>query len=178
MTDSDIASFTYTIISLPGGGGGGGGSSPPAIISASGSAFINAGAGGMVGLGAEATVKIPAYALKGNGEVKIELSRIDTPPAIPSGFMVLGATYEFKVGDNDSYQFDKAVTLTFTFDPDKVPPGQTPAVNYYDQNQGKWVNLGGTISGNTISIDVSHFTKFAVMIKEAAKQDLPVLDFP
>ncbi|MGE5390060.1 MAG: chitobiase/beta-hexosaminidase C-terminal domain-containing protein, partial [Deltaproteobacteria bacterium] len=172
MTDSDPATFNYTIlVSSSGEGGSGGVVAPPPVNTTSGLAVIDPDAGGTVGLGAEATVKIPADALKGDSDVKIEIFRIETFPSVPAGFMVLGNTYEFKAGDANSYQFDMPVTLTFAFDPAKVPPGQVPTVQYYDEKQGKWVDLGGTIAGNTINIDVSHFTKFAVMVKAADQDD-------
>ncbi len=166
------ADQSVTTLNSTGSGSGGGGSttgssSSPAGTSTSGSAPLNPSAGGNVGLGNEAMVQIPANALKGNATVEVVVSRVTTPQPTPSGFMVLGNVYEFKVEGNENYQFNSAVTLTFTFDPDKVPPGQIPQVYYYDQEQGQWVNLGGTISGNTISVTVNHFTKFSIMAKKA-----------
>jgi len=36
-------------------------------------------------------------------------------------------------------------------------------VYYYDDTTAKWVDQGGTVSGNTITITVNHFTEYAVM---------------
>lgn len=151
------------------GGGGGGGSSPSqSVSSTSGSASVTPGAGGKVGLGGEASVAIPAGALQGNSAVKVTVQKVNSPPAAPSGFMVLGSVYEFKVGESESYSFNKPVTLTFTINPSKLAPGATPAVYYYDETNGQWVNIGGTVSGQTITVTVNHFTKYAVMEKAAA----------
>ncbi|HBC92419.1 MAG TPA: hypothetical protein DCZ10_05835, partial [Pelotomaculum sp.] len=85
------------------------------------------------------------------------------PPAVPSGFRLLGSVYEFSVDGEKSYSFAKSVTITLHFDPGAVGEGETPSIYYYDEELKQWVNLGGEISGNTITIQVDHFTKYAVM---------------
>ena len=69
------------------------------------------------------------------------------------------------MGGQEHYQFNGDVTLTFTFDPSKIPDGETPAVFYYDDTTGQWVDIGGTVNWNndTITVTVDHFTKYAVM---------------
>ncbi|OPY63610.1 MAG: Cellulosome-anchoring protein precursor [Pelotomaculum sp. PtaU1.Bin065] len=158
----------------PGGGGGGGGvvTTPPAVVSSTGTATVAPAAGGTVSLGGEAAVEIPAGALAGTDEIEIEVRRIDTPPAVPAGFRLAGGVYEFSVGGESSYSFAKDVTIKLSFDPDMVGAGEIPAIEYYDENQGQWVNLGGTVSGNTVSVRVNHFTKFAVMAVENAEAAL------
>ncbi|NPV93323.1 MAG: hypothetical protein HPY50_21395 [Firmicutes bacterium] len=159
-----------------GGGGGGGGNistTPPPVNSTTGSAMVKPSAGGKVSLGSEASVTIPAGAIKGSEETKVEVTRIDSPPTSPSGFMVLGTVYEFSVGGSASYSFNKPVTLTFTFDPSELAPGETPAVYYYDDVKGQWLAVGGTVSGGTITVTVDHFTKYAVMVKEKEKEKEP-----
>jgi PKD repeat protein len=121
--------------------------------------------GGKVSLGDEAVIEIPPGALQDANAVVVKIARVSEPPAASSGFRILGSVYEFTVGDKNSYSFNKPVTIQFTFDPDKVGPGETPAVYYYDQTQEKWVSLGGEISGKTITVQVDHFTMFAVMVE-------------
>lgn len=165
-----VANFAASSTPSSGGDGGGGGSSstPQPVNSTTGSAMVYPSAGGKVSLGSEASVTIPAGAIKGSEETKVEVTRTDSPPASPSGFMLLGQVFEFKVGGAGSYNFNQPVTLTFTFDPSKLASGETPAVYYYDQTKGQWVNIGGTVSGNTITVTVDHFTKYAVLFKETA----------
>jgi hypothetical protein len=79
----------------------------------------------------------------------------------------LGTVYDFSVGGSESYTFNKPVTLNLTFDPSAMTPGETPSIYYYDVSKGQWVNLGGTVSGSTITVTVGHFTKFAVLVNEA-----------
>jgi hypothetical protein len=42
---------------------------------------------------------------------------------------------------------------------------ETPSIHCYDEELEQWENLGGEVSGSTISVKVDHFTKFAVMVE-------------
>jgi hypothetical protein len=171
---SNVARQSFTVRETTGGGGGSG-SSEQEITSTNGKATVTPSAGGTISLGSEATVKIPANALTGTEKVDVTIEKVTNPPAVPAGFRVLGSVFEFKVGGNVSYSFNKPVTLTFTFDQTSLNPGEVPEVYYYDQIQGRWVNLGGKVSGNTITVEVNHFTKFALLTKvgqEATLNDI------
>ena len=160
-----VSSFTTQSSSVATGGGGGGKSvTPSAVTSTSGSASVYPTAGGTVSLGTETTVSIPANALQGTAAVNVTIQSESSPPASPSGYTVVGA-YDFTVNGQDHYTFNSPVTLTFTFDPSKVPQGTTPAVYYYDGTQ--WVLLNGTVdwAGDTITVTVDHFTLYAVMVE-------------
>ena len=174
---SGTATVTVTEPPAPPGGntGGGGGDPNPAPVSSdTGSANVTPSSGGTVGLGNSATVTIPAGALSGNSAQEVTISKESSPPALPSGFSLLGNVYEFKVGNAAGYQFNKPVTLTFTFDPELVPPGSKPEVYYYDKAKSQWVNLGGEVSGQTIRVTVDHFTAFAVMARGMSEAQIPV----
>lgn len=54
------------------------------------------------------------------------------------------------------------MTITLAFDPAELRPGERPAIYYYDEEEGCWVYLGGTVTGDTIAVAVVHFTPFAV----------------
>lgn len=154
--------------SSPGGGGGPATSQP--VNSTTGAASVSPGAGGKISLGSDVSVNIPANALAGTAKVDITIQKVSSPQATPSGFMLLGSVYEFKADGNTSYSFNKPVTLTFTFDPDSLSPGEIPSIHYYDEALGQWVNIGGVVSGNTITVQVDHFTKFAVLAGEQEEQ--------
>ncbi|HEX3012351.1 MAG TPA: S-layer homology domain-containing protein [Syntrophomonadaceae bacterium] len=137
------------------------------VSSTTGSAMVNPAAGGTVSFGNDVTLHIPANALQGSGSVQVTIQKVDTPPAAPTGFMLMGTIYQFTVNGQEHYNFNRPVTLTFTFDPSKLAPGETPAVYYYDETSRQWVNIGGIMSGNTITVTVDHFTKFAVIVKQS-----------
>ncbi len=158
------ASLGLTVSQSSGGGGGGGTSATPQPISiTTGSATVNPAAGGTVSLGSAVSLTIPAGALAGDASVPVTVQPASSVAAPPSGFQVLGTVYQFTVNSQNHYTFNGPVTLSFTFDPSKLPAGETPAVYYYDETAGKWIDLGGTVSGNTITVKVSHFTRYAVM---------------
>ncbi|MDD2442874.1 MAG: S-layer homology domain-containing protein [Desulfotomaculaceae bacterium] len=146
-----------------GGGGGGGGGGSATVSTTSGSAKVRPSAGGTIGLGEEAKIKIPAGALNGVSSVEVKVAKVTTLPKISASFRLLGNVYEFSVDNNNSYNFKKDVTVTLSFDSTALLKGETPAIYYYDEAAGQWVKLGGTVSGDTVIVEVDHFTKFAVM---------------
>ena len=161
------------------GGGGGGAAAPQQqqVKSTTGEATIDPVVGGTISLGSDAMVSIPAGALSGTTGLSIAIKKVSSPPSPPSGFMLPGSVFEFTVGGNAVYKFAKPVTLTFTFNPASLSPGETPSVHYYDEASSKWVNLGGSVSGNTITVTVSHFTKYAVFAGQKAA-GAPVVQNP
>ena len=144
--DSNVVTFTYKVKEDP-----------------TERSKISSRQGGTVEFGSnEALIEIPPGALT-NSDVEVAIQKVTNPPAVPSGFRLLGSVYEFSVDGEKSYSFAKSVTITLHFDPGAVGEGETPSIYYYDEELKQWVNLGGEISGNTITIQVDHFTKYAVM---------------
>lgn len=135
---------------------------PPTPPTASG-ILIPPDEGGTLALGNEVEVEIPPGAIDSSIAVEVKVAKVTEPPEAPSGFSIIGNTYEFSVGGETTYDFAQPVTLTFTFDPASLRPGQQPQVFYYDAANNRWVGLGGTVVGNTITISIDHFTIFAVM---------------
>ena len=167
-----FVTYTQTTESSDDGGSGGGSSSSEAVRSTTGTATLTPGHGGTVSLGNEATVVIPANALRGTDKVEIKIKKVSSPPAAPAGFKLAGTVYQFSVDGADNYSFAGDVTLKISFDPDLVAPGETPRLQYYDQTRDQWVDIGGSVSGNLVIASVDHFTQFAVMaaVKEAEEE--------
>lgn len=132
--------------------------------------LIKPGEGGIVNLGEEAVIEIPAGALTGTSPVEVKIERVSNPPAAPADFKIIAGIYEFSVDGRTNYNFNKPVTVKLKYDPEKVSPTSSPSIYYYDENQKKWVNIGGEVSGNIIAVQVSHFTKFTVMAAKEAVQ--------
>jgi len=120
----------------------------------------------IISLGSEAVVEIPANALQETSEVEIKIEKVTTPPDIPTGFKLVSAVYEFSVDGDNSYDFDKEVTIKLSFDSNAVSEGESLSIYYYDETLGQWVDIGGTVSDNTVTVQVEHFAKFAVMTAE------------
>ncbi len=166
---SEPVNFTFKVSksdsgdSSSSGGGGGGGSKSNAVTSTTGTATVKPGAGGTISLGSEATIKIPANALAGTSKVKVKVQKVTDPPPVPDGFKFASNVYEFSVGGDNNYTFAKNVTVTLSFDPQSAGQDKTPAIYYYEESQDEWIKLGGTVSDSAITIQVDHFTKFAVL---------------
>jgi hypothetical protein len=148
--DSDIATFSYKVIPKK----------------TSESSEIKPDEGGTVSLDDEVLIEIPPGALTGTEKVEVKIERVDMPPAAPSGFKLLSDVFEFTIDGKKSYNFNKKVTITLSFDPKAVGKGETPSIHRYDEDSRQWINLGGEVSDkdNTISVEVDHFSKFAVMV--------------
>ena len=134
----------------------------------SGYAWLNPDKGGTVSLGSEVAVTIPAGALSGTTKVAVALQKLNTSPPAPRGWRLLGSVYEFKVGDSPAYSFKQPVTLSFSFAPGEIAAGQKLAIYGYDEKARQWIDLGGTISANAISVKVNHFSQYALFIREIA----------
>jgi uncharacterized repeat protein (TIGR02059 family) len=145
-----------------GGGGGGGAVTTEGPTSTKGSASVDPAMGATVSLGDMARVVIPANALKGTGSVTVEIKKVTRPPAIPPGLKLAGEVYEFSVDGRTTYDFAKKVALTLQFNPSRIGANEVPAIYFYDGPSSEWINLGGTVSGSTITVAVDHFTKYAV----------------
>ncbi len=158
-----------------GGGDGGGGGSPPVTatqptISDTGKGTVSPAAGGTISLGNAVTLNIPAHALKDNKPVEVKVKEVTSATEVPSGTRILGKVYEFSIGDAQSYSFAGNVTISLKFDAGLLKPGEIPAIHYYDERKSEWVSLGGSVSGNTISVEVDHFTRFAVLAREKSPE--------
>lgn len=145
------------------------------ISTSSGSTTVSPSSGGTVSLNNEAMLSIPPGAIQSAFPVPVSVKKVTTP-AVPSGFRVLSTTYRFSVDKQDHFSFSKPVTLTFNFDPSRLAPEEKPAVYYYDDNKGQWINIGGTVLGNTISVTVNHFTIFTVMAEESQSFHMRIMD--
>ncbi len=62
------------------------------------------------------------------------------------------------------------------FDASNVKSGQGVAIFYFDEGKKEWVEVKcSKTSGNSITVEVDHFTKFAVLVVDQ-QTGLPVLE--
>lgn len=171
------ASYTFTMpakavtvtvelenVSTGGGGGGGVVVSTQAVTSTNGSAKVPPAAGGSISLGDNVTIEIPANALQGTSSVEVKIAKIDIAPALPEGFALASPVFEFTVDGKGSYSFSKKVKIKIKLD--NSMPGINPAIYYYDETANAWRKLGGSISGDYITVEVDHFTRMAVLAEK------------
>ncbi|WP_256761046.1 S-layer homology domain-containing protein [Cohnella sp. WQ 127256] len=156
-----VTKVTYTVTvkaASSGGGGGGGVSSTPT----DGKLTLPTGQSGQVSLGDAVTVTIPTGA--SSKELKLTIAKLlDTQNLLKNNQVLASSIYE--ILKNFPENFNKPVTLTFVFDPTSVKKDQRPAIFYYDEVKKVWLEVtSGKINGNRISVEVDHFTKFAVFV--------------
>jgi hypothetical protein len=133
----------------------------PTITSSDGSITLPVGRPGNVSLEDDVTVTIPAGAT--NIEMQLTIAKVLNTQSLLMNREVLASPI-YEILKNFSESFIKPVTLTFVFDPASVNNNERAAVFYYDEEKNIWVEIGGKVSGNKITVEVDHFTKFAVMV--------------
>ncbi|WP_240644616.1 S-layer homology domain-containing protein [Paenibacillus paeoniae] len=160
-------------VATSGDGRGSAPATPPSdkVTSSDGKLTLPVGSSGEVSLGDGIKIIIPAMAT--GKELNLTIDKVtDIQTLITNKDVLLSSVFE--VLKNFAENFEKPVTLSFKFDPTGLKSNEKPVVFYYDEVKKEWVKIGGTVSGNIISVDVNHFTKYAVLaVADAA---LPATD--
>ncbi|WP_168736003.1 cadherin-like beta sandwich domain-containing protein [Cohnella fermenti] len=162
VTAEDGTEMTYTVTVNRASAVSGGGSYAAAetIVSTNGTLNLPVGFSGQVSLDGELSIQIPSNAT--NRELKLTISKVlDAGPLLANNEVLASSIYEILKNFEDN--FANPVTLTFVFDPSSLKEVQKPSVFYYDEAMKEWVEVGGLAEGNRISVDVDHFTKYAVL---------------
>lgn len=150
------------------GGGSNSNSSPissgnPSNNSSSTQATVSipAGQAGELRLGTGVLLQVPAGA--SDQPLEIKAIMVNTPvTGLASNERVVSQVVEFT--KNTQGNFKIPVKLTLTFDPTPLRSNEKLAVFYQQQPDTPWIMIeDGKVDGNNISVDVNHFTRFAVM---------------
>ncbi|BBH22467.1 hypothetical protein Back11_38120 [Paenibacillus baekrokdamisoli] len=159
--------YTVTVNAAPGGdnGNGNGAITTPSndkVTSTDGRLTLPVGRTGEVSLDNEVTISIPAGAT--SEELKLTIAKIlETQKLLTNN--EVPASSVFEILKNFTNNFIKPVTLSFVFDSSKVKSNQRAAVFFYDEVKKVWVEVtGGQTNGNRITVEVNHFTKYAVLV--------------
>ena len=143
------------------------------VTSTDGTLTLPKGKTGEVSLSDAIKIDIPANAT--DKELKLTIERVLSTQNLLTNNEVL-ASPVFEILKNFSENFSKPVTLTFTFDLNIIKDNQKPVVFYYDEVKKEWVNIGGIVNGNKITVEVNRFTKYAVFAVSQA--DTPTTENP
>ncbi|MGO4270952.1 S-layer homology domain-containing protein, partial [Paenibacillus sp. TAF58] len=170
----------YTVsvnAAAPSGNSGSGGSPSDTLLrSTDGRLTLPAGNAGEVSLDNEIVVSIPANST--DKELKVTIDKVTHSQKLLVNNEVLVSAV-FEILKNFPENFKKPVKLIFTFDPKQIKGNQKPVVFYYDETKKEWMEVGGLVSGNQITVEVDHFTKYAVFtlnqVEESVKD--PLADF-
>ena len=157
----------------PGGGGSssGGAVEIGTITTTNGKITVPVGRAGETKLDEEIFVSIPSGASAQELSITIE-KLLDTANLASQGEVFASPVFELL--KNFSENFVKPIKLTFKFDASKIKEGQHASIFYYDETEKTWVEVGGQVAGDTISVEVDHFTKFAVLaVGETEEPEIP-----
>jgi hypothetical protein len=152
-----------TANSIPDSSGSSDDDNPPPVnnkvTASNGKISITVGRAGEVSLEDKIVITIPANAT--NQELSISVEKVLETQSLLRDNEILASSV-FEILKNFTENFSNPVTLTFSFDPNRIESNQQPVVFYYDEEKKSWIEVGGKVSGNTITVEVDHFTKFAV----------------
>ncbi|MFF2092205.1 S-layer homology domain-containing protein, partial [Paenibacillus sp. NPDC058174] len=158
---------TVTVASNPspgGGNGGNGGSGGAGSVDAGpkdyDEIFVKAGQSGSFTRKGEIALAIP------NGvseqDLTLQVRKItDTAKLVNHGERLVGPVYE--VLKKSSGTIVKKMLISLNFDPALINENEKPSIFYYDEVNKKWIELGGVVEGNSITMETNQFAKFAVL---------------
>ncbi|WP_337102426.1 fibronectin type III domain-containing protein [Paenibacillus sp. YIM B09110] len=129
---------------------------------------IPANEAGEVKLNEEVWVSIPSETSDQPIQIKVE--------KLPGSANLIEDTQKlaspiFELLKNFTENFKNPVTLRFAFD-QKILQDEslTVSVFYYDETEKRWIEIGGEVNNGFITVQVDHFTKFAVF---AVNKEIP-----
>ncbi|MFC5405808.1 discoidin domain-containing protein [Cohnella soli] len=150
----EIVDTTATVTNPGSGGWTGGGSSTDQK-----QLTLSPGAAGELSFDGEFTVIVPSGAA--NKELRLTITKaIATSTLIGVQKTLLSSVYE--VLSNLTGELGKPATVTLSFDPSKLGKGHKASIFAYDEAKKQWIDIGGVVDGNKISVEVDRFTKLAV----------------
>jgi hypothetical protein len=154
--------YTQTAIPSGGGGGGGGGTMPAA------GETITPGGGTVTKSGV--TITFAASTVSSDIKVKVEKVTDAISLPLPANSKLVSDVLE--ITKDKSGNFAKPVKITLAFDKSKVDSDKyNVSIYWFDENAKKWIelqNIKADLTAGTVSGEVNHFTKFAVIATEKA----------
>ena len=156
----------------PSGGGsvGGGGGGAPSGTTVT----ITANQGGTIKTDG-ATIKIPANAMANDFVIKVGKVKMSNPHIL-NNMKLLSDIFE--ITKDEAGKFLKPITITLPFDKSKFDAEKYElAIFWLNEETKEWVKLDNVVfnlQSGTVSGDVDHFTKFAVIAVEKAVPVVPV----
>lgn len=145
------------------------------VKSTTGKITVPIGKSGLVSLGKEIEISIPAGA--SSRELTLSIDKVsNTEPLLTHKEILVSPVFELM--KNFTENFLIPIKLTFTFDSTSLERHHSAAVFYYDEVNKAWEKVdGGIIQGNQITVEVNHFTKYAVLVVDQTSGK-PILNSP
>lgn len=133
------------------------------------------------------TLTIPAEALPVNAG-KLRYTRL-AQPTVPNPANFAGLVFDLKLVTASGQvlsqpTFDHALTLDINYDPAQLPPGTDESkmgLVFYNPTAGQWQQLtvaGRNPAARTLSVNLAHFTEFALTTANTTSLYLPIVIKP
>ncbi|MGI5922218.1 MAG: S-layer homology domain-containing protein [Syntrophomonadaceae bacterium] len=135
---------------------------------------VNASQGATINVSG-ASIVIPANAT--SSDIKVQVEKVSNIAALPTPAKSKIVSDVLEITKNKTENFTKPVTITLTFNPSQVDTSKYDIGIYWlDTATNEWVKLDNIvvdIATGTVSGEVSHFTKFAVIASEKETATIP-----
>ncbi|MFD0679422.1 MULTISPECIES: S-layer homology domain-containing protein [unclassified Paenibacillus] len=119
--------------------------------------------GGEVTLPSADSVMIPPEALLVNGKVKVSVQANPSPNIMGRANISRVVDFTSSTGAN----LNKPIQISLKYDGSSIAHGLKPAVYVFNRTQGKWLYVGGVVTGNdTVATEVNYWGTFAVFSAE------------
>ncbi|CFX88171.1 S-layer homology domain [Syntrophomonas zehnderi OL-4] len=121
------------------------------------------------------TIVIPANAV--SSDIKVTVEKIIDTASLPLNNKSSFISYVVEIIKDKAGDFSKPVTITLSFNKSNVDSTKYDLlICYLDEKENKWIPLDNVkvdLAAGTVSGEVSHFTKFAVMAVEKEQKPEP-----
>ena len=123
-------------------------------------------------------LSFPAGAVENNIRVQVRETALTSGMRLPADSQLVSRVMD--IIKDRSGNFAEPVTITMSFNRSQVEPEKYDIkICYFDENSGEWVELDNIrvdLDGSTVSGEVNHFTKFAVIASlKAGEKEAPPL---
>lgn len=162
-----ITATTYSTSGSSGGGGGGGSTPAGILVTTNGTDVSNTGV----------SLSFPAGAVESDIRVQVSEASLTAGMDLPADSQLISKVVD--IIKNKSGNFSKPVTITMSFNKSQIDPDKYDIkLCYFDEENGEWVELDNIkvdLANGTVSGQVTHFTKFAVIatLKASEKGKTP-----
>lgn len=123
-----------------------------------------------------AMILIPAASF--NQSIKVAVQKITDVSDLPMAAKSILASDVIEITKDQDGNFDKAVTITLTFDKSKVDTNKYDLIIcYLNEEENRWIaldNIKVDLAAATVSGEIKHFTKLAIIAVEKAQASLPL----
>jgi hypothetical protein len=168
LVTSNMTLYAYWTGGSSSSGGGGGGTTPAgALVTPTGTDAADNGV----------SLSFPPGAVESDIRVQVREASLTSGMDLPADSQLISKVVD--IVKDKSGDFSEPVTITMSFNQSQIDPDKYDIkICYFDEENGEWVELDNIevdLTKSTVSGEVTHFTKFAVIatLKEVEPEVTP-----